>query len=98
MPRLDYALPLPRTQKLLAWSGCLLLLVLATLGARADGQRGVRGAALWLPFALRSAYALVLMQLILRTDAKVLVVEQGRLTVTSRLRQPFGGSHCTLPI
>lgn len=98
MPRLEYALSLPRTQKLLAYGGCLLLLVLAMLGARADWQRGVRGTALWVPFALRSGYALVLMQLVLRTDAKVLVVADGQLTVTSRLRQPFGRSHCTLPI
>lgn len=98
MPRLEFALSLPRTQKLLAYGGGLLLLVMAALGARADWRRGLRGTALWVPFALRSGYALVLMQLVLKTDAKVLVVEAGRMTITSRLRQPFGGSHFTLPI
>jgi hypothetical protein len=95
---LELHLSVPRWQRTLAWGMGGVYVLAASLAARNEWHHGVRGFALWVPFAARVLQGALLQQVGLRLDAKVLVVEDGCLTVTTRFRRPFGRPRFVVPI
>lgn len=97
-PRLELRVAVPRWQRILSWSLCGLFVLAASVAAWGDWTRGIRGAALWLPWSVRLAQGLLLQQVVWKLEAKVLRVESGLLTVTTRFRRPFGPPRFVVPI
>jgi hypothetical protein len=76
----------------------LMFFVIAILGAVADWRAGRWGAGSAFTLVVRLIQGVAFWQVGLNLDAKVLIVENGVLAVTTWFRRPFRGARETMPI
>jgi len=87
-----------RGQRLTALGVMILFAAIGSAAAWQDWTRGRWGWSAAAMLVLRLLQGVTLWQVALRIDAKVLLVREGRLEVTTRFRRPFGLGHLDAPV
>ena len=87
-----------RRQRGWALVAMLIFFAIAILGAMKDWRTGHWDTGSSITLLVRVIQGVAFWQVGLNLDAKVLIVENGMLEVTTRFRRPFRGARETMPI